>query len=163
MWGDPDSRENISLGGHLFDVTLNLGSALRNLRDEGKSRTLWIDAICVDQQNLEERSSQVLLMTRIFQKATRTVSWLGNSSPYSKIAFDFMQSGPFDSLGFVHSDEFKHSDHVNKLSLFLLSDHVRDGIIVFTGDLARRAYFRRIWVVQELALSNVGIPIPYGK
>jgi hypothetical protein len=59
-------------------VTRNLVEALRTFRHTRKSRVLWADAICINQQDLEERSLQVQLMTRIFSDASRVLIWLGH-------------------------------------------------------------------------------------
>jgi hypothetical protein len=58
-------------------VTQNLAAALLHIRDEHEPCRLWIDAICVDQKNLQERSSQVQRMRDIYKLADRVVVWLG--------------------------------------------------------------------------------------
>lgn len=60
VWGSfADDPFPIELNGNRFEVTSSLFSALYSLRREHESRTFWIDAICIDQDNLDERSSQV--------------------------------------------------------------------------------------------------------
>lgn len=61
VWGDVSQKGEILLDGHPFNVTRNLGDALLQLRLT-TPRKLWIDAICVNQQDLVERSKQVLPM-----------------------------------------------------------------------------------------------------
>ncbi|KAH7402615.1 heterokaryon incompatibility protein-domain-containing protein [Pyrenochaeta sp. MPI-SDFR-AT-0127] len=58
-------------------VTVNCASALRRLRDESHERTLWIDAICIDQRNRSERSHQVELMAEIYSNALQVLAYLG--------------------------------------------------------------------------------------
>lgn len=58
-------------------VTPNLAEALRYLRLEDKERVFWIDAVCIDQKNLKERSEQVVRMGEVYTKAVRVVAWLG--------------------------------------------------------------------------------------
>lgn len=72
-------------------VTRNLAEALPFLRHENRSRVLWIDAICVNQQDLNERSSQVKRMADIYSKATKVVVWVGLESDDSPIAMDCMR------------------------------------------------------------------------
>ncbi|TGO56215.1 hypothetical protein BOTNAR_0228g00150 [Botryotinia narcissicola] len=57
----------------------NLHSALVHLREKTEPRMLWIYAICVDMQNLEERNFQVRLMARIYSQAEEVIMWLGES------------------------------------------------------------------------------------
>jgi hypothetical protein len=79
-WGTTVDPVNIFVGKtgyHTLSVTQNLAEALPYLRYEKRPRVLWIDAICVNQQDLEERSSQVKRMPDIYSRATRVVVWLG--------------------------------------------------------------------------------------
>jgi hypothetical protein len=61
-WGDCKPDRPISLNGLQFSVTENLEHALRNLRDDSIVRTIWVDAICIDQSQVQERSHQVAQM-----------------------------------------------------------------------------------------------------
>lgn len=76
VWGDPSIRIPILLDEHPFGVTQNLGLALRFLRLPTDNRTLWIDAICVNQDDLDERSAQLQLVKNIYHGAHRVVSCL---------------------------------------------------------------------------------------
>ncbi|KAH6662016.1 hypothetical protein B0J14DRAFT_496507, partial [Halenospora varia] len=57
--GNKDRKTPIKLNGCPFPVTINLMSAIRHLGLKSRRRTMWIDAICINQLNLEERTSQV--------------------------------------------------------------------------------------------------------
>lgn len=59
-------------------VPRNVFFALQYLRHEGNTRTLWIDAICINQEDLDERSEQVVHMLQIYKNASRVIVWLGN-------------------------------------------------------------------------------------
>ncbi|KAF5879373.1 putative ankyrin repeat protein [Botrytis fragariae] len=67
--------------GNGFSLRLrpNLHSALVHLREETEPRMLWIDAICIDMQNFEERSFQIRLMARLYSQAQEVIMWLGES------------------------------------------------------------------------------------
>ncbi|KAH9844827.1 HET-domain-containing protein [Teratosphaeria destructans] len=70
---------------YAVQVTPNLHAALRHLRPEaGLPRTIWIDAICIDQENLNARTEQVSLMREIYSRAGMTVVWLGNGGVRSR-------------------------------------------------------------------------------
>jgi hypothetical protein len=90
-WGLAENPVEIFIGAsglRVLSITQNLAEALPYLRYEDRSRVLWIDAICVNQQDLEERSRQVERMTDIFTKAPRVVVWLGLEFSDSSVAFD---------------------------------------------------------------------------
>lgn len=79
VWGDSSITRTILLEGREFQVTTNLYSALRRLRYPDYTRIIWIDAICINQSNLEERSQQVLLMKNIYEGAEEVLMWMGDS------------------------------------------------------------------------------------
>lgn len=76
-WGAPRGTEPIQCEGRTILVTLNCEQALLHLRQRFKPRTLWIDAICINQQSTEEKNQQVSMMGDIYTSATRTILWLG--------------------------------------------------------------------------------------
>ncbi|KAI0406752.1 HET-domain-containing protein [Xylaria palmicola] len=59
-------------------ITDNLFKALRRLRKLSKARVLWVDAVCINQDDVDERSAQVALMAEIYSNATSTAIWLGD-------------------------------------------------------------------------------------
>ncbi|KAI0172141.1 heterokaryon incompatibility protein-domain-containing protein [Hypoxylon sp. FL1284] len=97
-WGEPDPAETIlvdyadasSSGSCLAKLTIrpNLAAALRHLRNPTSPRTLWIDAICINQEDTVETSRHVARMGSIYALATRVVAWLGPATLTSSIALD---------------------------------------------------------------------------
>ncbi|KAI4173796.1 MAG: hypothetical protein LQ346_008354 [Caloplaca aetnensis] len=75
-----------------LDVTQNLAVALRHLRSRKRKRVLWIDAICVNQQNLEERGHQVQRMADIYRNAKQVIAWLGPEGDNSALAMETLDS-----------------------------------------------------------------------
>ncbi|RYP81660.1 hypothetical protein DL769_001892 [Monosporascus sp. CRB-8-3] len=67
-------------------VNRNLAEAMRYLRYEARPRVMWIDAICINQADVKERSVQVRRMSQIFSLANRVVAWLGPGFSNSKLA-----------------------------------------------------------------------------
>lgn len=76
-WGYFDPPDGVVCNGVRKSVTPNLGSALRRLRWTNRERVVWIDAICVNQNNVEERTQQVQLMKTIYSQTQRVIIWLG--------------------------------------------------------------------------------------
>lgn len=67
-------------------VSQNLALALRYLRSRDQVRTLWIDAICINQEDTDERSEQVGRMSDIYKLADKVIAWLGPSSTGGSVA-----------------------------------------------------------------------------
>ncbi len=91
-WGGDVRIDSIILTGVAFPVTSNLFAALRALRQEHSGRYLWVDAVCINQEDISERSQEVLRMLRIYQKAERVVIWLGEASDDSTLAINHLLS-----------------------------------------------------------------------
>ena len=82
VWGDSIFPETLHLEGshgelETLAITANLARCLVGLRRPHTPRVLWVDAVCIDQENPEEKGSQISLMGRIYQTAMRVLIWLG--------------------------------------------------------------------------------------
>jgi hypothetical protein len=140
----------------MINVPRNLGRALRRLRYRDRQRRLWMDSICIDQQNFEEKNCQVARMGQIFAKATRVVVWLGEEDLDTEFAY-----GTVELLDQVASVLAKQDETI--IQHRLLKEHVcevaelrpvsRKGIQVM-ADLLQRAWFERAWVYQESVLAQ---------
>lgn len=80
--GDSLQSSHIQCGNQRIQVTKNCELALRYLRKEHSGRVLWVDAICIDQENDKERGHQVQIMRDIYVKATEVLVWLGEASEF---------------------------------------------------------------------------------
>ncbi|TVY80478.1 Heterokaryon incompatibility protein 6 OR allele [Lachnellula suecica] len=76
-WGSLGGSKEIELNGKTMQVGENLFSALFHLRSKTKERVLWVDAICINQSDTEERNHQVSLMAHIYSRAEEVIVWLG--------------------------------------------------------------------------------------
>ena len=91
-WGTSEATEEISVDeNQRIAIRVNLATALRYFRLETEPRTLWIDAICIDQTNIEEKNVQVPRMTQIYREALCVQVWLGERSHDSDRAFDVLE------------------------------------------------------------------------
>ncbi|KAK4200865.1 heterokaryon incompatibility protein-domain-containing protein [Triangularia verruculosa] len=73
VWGEPNSQHHVFIDGEKLVVTPNLHAALQHLRNAQLQRVLWVDAICINQGDTLEKSSQIQLMAKIYSKAARVV------------------------------------------------------------------------------------------
>ncbi|CAN9216570.1 unnamed protein product [Alternaria alternata] len=76
-WGTPRPPSTIKLNGHLTPVPTSSEAAIRRMRLSGRPRTLWIDAICIDQSSVTERSEQVAFMSTVYRSGLRNLVYLG--------------------------------------------------------------------------------------
>lgn len=80
VWGDQNNTAPIVINGEAFIIGQNLHAGLKQLHQNGIHTWLWIDAICIQQSDVEERISQVNQMGTIFSRADRVYIWLGPGS-----------------------------------------------------------------------------------
>lgn len=83
VWGNPNMRARIGLNRCGFDVTASAERVLRRMRHPDRSRTLWIDAVCINQWDTVERNSQVALMAKIYSNTALNLIWLGEGDRYT--------------------------------------------------------------------------------
>jgi hypothetical protein len=121
------------LNGVRTTITRNLADALRCLRSEGKARHLWADAVCINQYDANEKSSQVAMMGEIYSGAERTYIWLGREDERSDLAMDLVAN---------ITEE--------KMAMFDPNDDKWLGVY----QLLRRDWWTRLWVIQEAILSR---------
>jgi hypothetical protein len=86
-WGDNHKTHKMYIDGHVMMVTVNFHSALRGVRSKNCSRILWVDAMSINQDDIEERDEQVQKMKMVYKSAGRVVVWLGDETPQDVIAF----------------------------------------------------------------------------
>ena len=170
-WGDPfapsahDSpRDPNSLNEDLFviigDTQLpiqeNLAWALSSLTSQGLKGPLWIDVICIDQNNLAERSSQVVLMGDIYAGAKEVIVWLGPESAADSGALR-LHNEFMPALRAHLGDRSKDTSAMRSLSLDRL---LQLGILVDSklfeaySPFRRRSWFGRAWTFQEVLLAT---------
>ena len=87
VWGSPQNGCYVECHGSKLHITANAEAALRRLRYRCCPRTLWIDAICINQTSIPEKNTQLRLMADIYRKARRVIIWLGEGSEMLDLAF----------------------------------------------------------------------------
>jgi hypothetical protein len=138
MWGPEDTR-SIEIDGRLCEIRVNLWQALFQLRDDTATRILWVDAVCINQGNIEERNHQVTQMGNIYSKASRVVVWLGESDASSSTAMGMLrEAGLGKEFSVVYWRLFRN------YSINALND---------IRSIFLREYWSRLWIVQEVILA----------
>jgi hypothetical protein len=138
-WGDPVFNRSIKLAGAHFAVTTNLKVILRALRHATQERVLWIDAVCIDQHNVQERSHQVSRMNDIYSQAANVIIWLGEPMSDAALAFDFLRD-----FGRPRSELPTSND----------GDRNTEQTAMSVRSLLTRPWWTRIWTAQEWILAG---------
>src|ERR1700730_15165897 len=73
--GNPEETFRVQVENKQKYITYNLKEALDQLRDEARFITIWVDALCIDQENTTEQSEQVKLMAKIYSQASKVIVW----------------------------------------------------------------------------------------
>jgi hypothetical protein len=149
VWGDQDASKAISIDGGLFLVRPNLWDFLRRLQRQDSSTYIWIDAICVNQEDIREREHQVSLMSKIYGQAESVIAWLGNDADRTleSLGIDAAISELEQLPAKIQLHEARH------VRGFYEPDFSSD-VVAALAELASRQYWKRAWIVQELVLSR---------
>ena len=157
-WGDAKGRrQTIKIEGNSFEIRQNLYNLLFRLagREDLRRRSFWIDAICIDQDNVCEKNSQVQQMKDIFRNADEVFVWLGEAADGSDLAADCINSMRDETDLGHYTGPTRQS-----IRLYLSPDSTGsddmggEGPVKPLKALCRRSYFTRMWVVQELLLAS---------
>lgn len=155
-WGDQSVKKTIVLDNIPFKVTRNLYEALLQLGSCLESRYftryIWIDAICINQDDFDEKSVQVPRMADLYNEASQVVIWVGpNPPPWDasigrlfsaarRIRREILEGGQTDAYLKSYPLEREVGSSVGQICLDLL-------------DISSRSWFSRIWTVQEACIN----------
>ena len=178
-WGSVEEKQFITLNRCSFAVTRNLFVALQHLRSGNESLTLWIDAICINQQDVDERTHQVRQMVEIYKNAIQVFIWMGEEIEHLDAAISLMNrckqtmepgaygvprvEGAVDSA----ASEFRRNglDVQIKLVIEPVGFGV-EGLVDLAEDefrrkgwdalvkLLERPWWSRVWIVQEVVYGK---------
>lgn len=135
------------INGQTFNLTPTLARALRALRDANDNRTVWIDAICINQRDSSEKSSQVQMMQKIYQHAQGVIVWLDVDS-WARPA-----SGSVEAA-FEHVENLANGSDWNLDSIDITDRRWIETLnTIYCLD-----WWDRLWVIQEIA-SNPNVTV----
>ncbi|KAG4437810.1 hypothetical protein IFR05_006697 [Cadophora sp. M221] len=176
-WGDPARSEKIVVRGHsqgsgssgtteypgaptadgrltltTLSISRNLEIALRHLRPSKDVRTLWIDAISINQDNIEERSEEVAKMGSLYSNASRVIVWLGGSSQDSLLALQTLRDIREDIEFYERDGNRSFLTRGKAKELERSSSGWRADVLnwIAIRNLLNRPWFGRLWIFQEI-------------
>ena len=143
-WGDSGPSKLIKIGQHRVKVTDNLESALRHIRKPNESILLWIDALSINQSDVDEKNFQLQLMAEIYRDAQSVLVWLGKATDDSNHAMKIARKWGK-----------KHLDRESRyLVLKVRNKKFDERSWKALSKLLSRPYWTRTWVYQELLLGR---------
>ncbi|KAL0952799.1 hypothetical protein HGRIS_007024 [Hohenbuehelia grisea] len=162
VWGDVSHRSEITCMDSPFLITQNLRDALQTLRSSSAKRLLWIDAICINQADLDERSQQVKLMRDIFLNAKRVLVWLDLENDENvpaaialidnifALCHQHAQSVGGEVVELAHEKGAFVEISASQLESTTATSEAWDALRLFFG----RPWFTRVWCVQEIVVAR---------
>jgi hypothetical protein len=136
-----------------LNVTMNLYAALQRLRDLFIPRLIWIDAVCINQEWMEERAAQVLFMAKIYLHASRVIVWLGEEADDSSRALAGLEQAAMKIRRSDWSNDY-HSIFDSEsapTSLQKQAKHSETLVQRSIETLLKRPWFHRVWVSCSIA------------
>ena len=140
-WGAPGPVHEIELGGVAHSIQANLSDFLRQLRLAYAAVTLWVDALCINGNDIPEKNIQVPLMGLIYSYAKSVFVWLGPQGDGSEEYFDYCNKSV-------------ESRNLSAQSLQNAGPAASNPTSAAIASLQRRRYWTRTWIIQEIVLAS---------
>jgi hypothetical protein len=140
----------------VLSVTPNLATALKDLRRHDLPLRLWIDAICIDQENDHERRVEVNRMGDIYREAGSVLVWLGPMSDDSDMAMDTLAAVARHRKDFGNGSSMSYviTREGHPYPWDGTSDKELEKRRVAVQNILQRPWFSRLWIWQEIILST---------
>ncbi|KAL8871036.1 MAG: hypothetical protein Q9174_003057, partial [Haloplaca sp. 1 TL-2023] len=154
VWGNAPADHDIRLNDHLFHITHSLWEALRVMVTKRAGKLLWVDAICINQKDSAEKSSQVGMMGEIYRTAQGVIIWInrpGIRSGRRQVDRDTQTA----LKGFAQG--YRNGCYAKVLKEYLENPRQQEYAKSYWPALVRffdQDWWRRVWVRQELAMSK---------
>ncbi|RYP79495.1 hypothetical protein DL770_006634 [Monosporascus sp. CRB-9-2] len=144
-WGDPTPSEQMIIDGCIFRLTQSAYKLLLARRSFWRQRWIWIDAICINQQDEVEKSAQVRLMQEIYKKASQVVVFPGGGIVQARLASIMLYE--------VFAAQKTYEGTGVDFNKFFFADRQSPRWHAFS-ELFRSPYFHRVWVIQEITVGR---------
>lgn len=175
VWGDATIQETIWCGDTPVRVTRNAWQALRHLRNKSAPLSIWIDAVCINQMDEDEKMRQISLMRSIYSSAIYVFIWLGEGNQRTERAMRYLETGgiPFRrfmnkkladlSLDINSDDSWATTIPTGKRMMQRLMLHKILTMGLFhrqihlyseLQELFSNPWIERIWTMQEIILAR---------
>jgi hypothetical protein len=152
-WGDNAKEGNITVNGRTLRIKPNLEEALRYLRPQHQSMTLWVDAICINQDDILERNHQVQNMKALYSQAAVVFAWIGADVPAPEPGWELIQAFHRE---YGTGTEATTDDTCNEAYVALTKRIEKPSILelVQINKMLGKDYWSRLWIIQEIAVAR---------
>ncbi len=160
-WGSSEDSTSIFINDEPLQVRVNAYNFLRRKRHSSESSLLWIDAICIDQSNLKERSEQVAIMHKIYELARTVIVWLGQADDTSGVAMTYASDvdpskfiaeyTPYLFYGSSNDEIYWAKSYIFDAPSTFVEEKV---LVNALAALFTRTWFSRVWITQEAAVNQ---------
>ncbi|KAI6368906.1 hypothetical protein MCOR31_005393 [Pyricularia oryzae] len=166
VWGQEKSIRSLEISDgsdtSYLRITPTVDVLLRYLRKTKKLRYLWIDAICLNQEDEAEKAHQVPQMDRIYSGADQVRIWLGHENPMTTSVYSFFRKATRETKTERQTDTAQRlaglmKEHFGSVEL---GDFMKPGCragILLAFDFFEQSWFTRRWVVQEAVMARRAI------
>lgn len=140
VWGDPTPKHEITINGQSLLIASNIFQILKWLREPTHTLALWVDAICINQADTTERSTQVQGMAKVYGSADRVIACLGSKTPNFDLGSSFLRQ--LSQVSFDQAlGETLDPNNLPALEAAL--------------SLLDKPYWTRLWILQEIAVNKI--------
>lgn len=161
-WGNSEAIKPITVNEKQYFITKNLDSALRSLQHENESLVLWIDSLCINQTDNDEKMHQVQQMAEIYTSAAIVLAWLGPKTIDSDLAIIKLDELSCRNMELAYQAASSRNQTKERLDgLAKLVDTLKAGTdsscdipIPSIVNFFTRDYWDRVWIQQELSLAR---------
>jgi hypothetical protein len=137
-------------------VRINVLTALKYIRLPDAPRTIWVDAICIDQQNITEKGREVARMGQIYNNASQVLVWLGPEDESTPMALEMIERL---SAGVVLTWDHRNCNTITGSEAEVVQHGPEKSNFtphhwISLSKLIQRPWFRRLWIRQEVQLAS---------
>ncbi len=182
-WDPCSPTAEIRVNGATMTVGANLHAGLRRFRQMDYFRLggqIWIDALCINQDDAAEKAQQLPMMASIYRHAGNVLVWLGPGTNDSGKAITFLQGiGRWYRAEYIEAMDGSNAMAANtwrtmaQIRLRTSYEELRKVLLAdgpFLREMAApvydffdRRYWRRLWIIQELCMGRAGMPVVCGN
>jgi hypothetical protein len=170
--GDCSFSKSVECDGAIMKITANCDAALRRIRRVEMVFDVWIDAICINQSNYDEKSRQIPLMRQIYRKALWVGLWIGEASstldeetsrPFTDLAMELIHNLAIELQGNEDSGQNPRSGPLYQEVVRERKAFWRHGVGAFSPsvqglwEIFHRPLWERLWVAQEVSLARLAV------
>lgn len=161
-WGDATDGKDLQIGGYYEQITSSLALAMlavRRLRCLNTPIRLWVDALCINQTDNEERSNQVRNMRQIYAKSSEVISWVGKGSlcgyPSEAVEYLIKKQSLINRLNDGSSSVRNAQmllDDFSSFSFATKEDWMANQLNIMDA-FFNQPYWKRVWIIQEVTVA----------